>query len=273
MSSSSPVYRYTPKGLLFDIGGVCVLSPMQAILDYERQSNIPIGWINYSLQANSPSGAWHRLERGEIKLDKGFFEQFNADFVNVEIWRTFLKKKGESDTSSDIQLDAPPRIDGKALFWSMMDNATRLDPWMFPALVKLKESRRFVIGALSNTTILPDQSHPSSDDLLKSQFDFFISSAHTGLRKPEPAIYEAAYEAMNDAAREKGWWRGEEQGEAGIKREEIVFLDDIRVNLKGAKDAGFKTVKVTMGKVTEAVRQLEELTGMKLLEREVREKL
>ncbi|KAI5302319.1 hypothetical protein KEM56_000803 [Ascosphaera pollenicola] len=266
---SSSIAHPRPKGILFDIGGVCVLSPMQAILDYERQNEIPIGWINYSLQTNSPSGAWHRLERGEITLDEKFFEGFNADFRRVEIWKRFLhtKKDGIRNIAS-FDPETPPAIDGEPLFWSMMNIATTPDPYMFPALLKLKESGQFVIGALSNTTILPDKSHPGSDELLKSQFDFFISSAHTGLRKPEPAIYEAAYRAMNDAAKEeKGWAEG-------MKREEIVFLDDIGANLKGAKSAGFRTIKVKLGRVREAVRELEEITGLKLAEeKEVRGKL
>lgn len=232
-----------------------MLSPFQAILDYEIANQIPLGWINYSLQSNSPTGAWHRLERGEITLDEAFFKEFNADFRNLETWRRFLKAKKITTSNTDKY----PEIDGEPLFWSMMNIAKTLDPYMFPALLKLKQSGQFVIGALSNTTILPDDSHPGSDELLKSQFDFFISSAHTGLRKPEAAIYEAAYKAMNEAAREKGW-------KEGMKREDVVFLDDIGVNLKGAKKAGFRTIKVNLGKVGEAVRELEEITGMKLSE-------
>ncbi|KAI5279935.1 hypothetical protein KEM52_004230, partial [Ascosphaera acerosa] len=185
-----------------------VLSPMQAILDYEKQNGIPIGWINYSLQANSPNGAWHRLERGEIKVDETFFEQFNADFQRPEVWQRFVEEKlgtggggggggdsGSNRSGSDARSMSPPVIDGEPLFWSMMQIATTPDPYMFPALVKLRRSGQFVVGALSNTTILPDASLDGaggSDARLRAQFDFFISSAHTGLRKPEPAIYEAA---------------------------------------------------------------------------------
>ncbi|KAK5279440.1 hypothetical protein LTR16_007673, partial [Cryomyces antarcticus] len=62
-----------PKALLFDIGGVCVVSPFQAILDYETAHGIPPGWVNFSISRSAPNGAWQRLERGEIPLDAAYF--------------------------------------------------------------------------------------------------------------------------------------------------------------------------------------------------------
>ncbi|EAS30426.3 epoxide hydrolase domain-like phosphatase [Coccidioides immitis RS] len=264
-----------PKGLLFDIGGVCVVSPFQAILDYEIANNIPIGWINYAIQHTSPNGAWHRIERGEIKLDANFFAEFNRDFQHQHLWEAFheqLKKKNPqtsspSSTTSSAHLPLP-KVDAEYMFWEMMRVSREADPYMFPALKKLKESGQFILGALSNTTILPED-HPyskrSAMHEVKQMFDFFISSAHCGLRKPDPRIYELALKNMREEAAKKGF--------GGIAPDDIVFLDDIGINLKWAKKAGMRTIKVDLGKTDDAVRELERSTGMKLLDDSDRAKL
>ncbi|RAL58621.1 hypothetical protein DID88_003541 [Monilinia fructigena] len=114
-----------PKVILFDIGGVCVLSPMQAILDFERANNIPPGWVNYSISRNKPNGFWHRLERGEINLDQSFFSGFTSDLHNPSFWSTFYKSIREKH-SLPAEVPPIPQIDGEALFWSMMDHSRSL---------------------------------------------------------------------------------------------------------------------------------------------------
>ncbi|KAL8717809.1 MAG: hypothetical protein Q9225_004982 [Loekoesia sp. 1 TL-2023] len=78
-----------PKAVLFDIGGVCVLSPLEAITTYENENNIPRDWINFAISRSSPDGFWQRLERGEITMDKEFFQGFNADLRNETSWKEF----------------------------------------------------------------------------------------------------------------------------------------------------------------------------------------
>lgn len=93
-------------------------------------------------------------------------------------------------------------------------------------------------------------------DDVKGIFDVFISSAHVGLRKPEPAIYDLALKTVDKYARE--------QGKGEVKAGDILFLDDIGQNLKHGRETGFKTLKVNLGKAFEAVDELEKITGMKL---------
>jgi methionine salvage enolase-phosphatase E1 len=56
------------------------------------------------------------------------------------------------------------------------------------------------------------------------------------------------------------------QGLGGVNVGDVLFLDDIGANLKGAKSVGMRTLKVDLGKTEAVVRELEELTGVKLLE-------
>ncbi|KAK1076941.1 hypothetical protein LTR48_008938, partial [Friedmanniomyces endolithicus] len=81
-----------PRVILFDIGGVCVVSPFQAILDYETSHSIPPDWINHSIAASAPHGAWQRLERGDIPLDASFFRAFKADLSDEPRWRVYYTR-------------------------------------------------------------------------------------------------------------------------------------------------------------------------------------
>ncbi|KAL1842172.1 hypothetical protein VTJ49DRAFT_5945 [Mycothermus thermophilus] len=260
-----------PKVILFDIGGVCVISPFQAILDYELSLGIPPGWVNYSISQTKPSGFWHRLETGSIPLDDAWYEGFNHDLHNEERWKAFYQAQQAKNSSLPCEIPPMPRIDGKRLFHDMMGGARAPDPWMFPALKALKASGKYIVAALSNTVIFPPD-HPFSkpDDFingsLHAQFDVFVSSAHVGLRKPDLRIYELARQKVDEFARANAdSERGRALGWAeGVRADEIVFLDDIGENLKAAKNAGFGTIKVHLGRAYEAVDELEKVTGLKL---------
>ncbi|KAF2269929.1 HAD-like protein [Lojkania enalia] len=275
-----------PKAILFDIGGVCVVSPFQAILDYEIENGIPVGYINFAIQIGPhDSGAWQRVERGEVDLDDEWFEEFRKQLSIREHWaeywrKTTLKRNsgaGAAPKTSDY-VPAVPNIDAKKLFWRMMRISRTPDPWMYPALKKLRASGRFVLGALSNTVhfptgILDDEGvlfergllhpphpHPHADDSsnIQDAFDIFISSAHVGVRKPDPGAYELAVRELNRVGKEKGI--------GGVEAGEVLFLDDIGVNLKWAKRSGLRTIKVDLGRTREAVLELEGQTGVRLVE-------
>ncbi|KAJ4302369.1 hypothetical protein N0V88_002513 [Collariella sp. IMI 366227] len=84
-------------------------------------------------------------------------------------------------------------IDAQWLFNDMMAAARAPDPWMYPALKALKEDGRYIVAALSNTG--------DEMDALRDLFDVFVSSAHEGLRKPDPEIYQLALERVDEFAR------------------------------------------------------------------------
>ncbi|KAJ5361406.1 hypothetical protein N7541_002250 [Penicillium brevicompactum] len=247
-----------PVGLLFDIGGVCVVSPFQAILDYELAQNIPPGWVNFSISRTSPNGSWHKLERGDIEMNAEFFAGFNADLRNPDLWKQFHEQLQKKQGTSDAAIPPLPTVDAEWLFWEMMRISRTPDRYMYPALKKLRESGQFLMGALSNTVIFPEGHEYNNTTDVKKQFDFFISSAHTGLRKPDSKIYQVALQEMDSLAKQRGL--------PGTNPNDIVFFDDIGENLKGAKAAGMRTVKVTLGKTEDAVKELEKLTGLQLLD-------
>ncbi|PVI05242.1 hypothetical protein DM02DRAFT_554905, partial [Periconia macrospinosa] len=284
-----------PKAILFDIGGVCVISPFQAILDYERAHNIPIGYINSAIQKGPlETGAWQQIERGEVELNDAWFARFKAQLEDADAWAAFCVKNGLPD-------EKVPSIDAKALFWDMMRISRTPDPYMYPALLKLgsfsvpsssptatgkQVVSQFILGALSNTirfppSILDDKNvpftsallHPSSSSSspppnsplpnfdptnIATHFHTYLSSAHLGVRKPDLAAYELAVRELSRLS--------EARGTGVIEARDVVFLDDIGANLKGARAVGLRTIKVALGRTREAVRELEEMVGRSLLE-------
>ncbi|MDA9506398.1 HAD family hydrolase [Bradyrhizobium sp. CCBAU 11386] len=75
-------------------------------------------------------------------------------------------------------------------------------------------------------------------------FDHVIESAKIGLRKPDPRIYKMMVETLE------------------VDPRNCVYLDDLGVNLKPAREMGMTTIKVASG--AQAIAELEAATGLKL---------
>ncbi|KAL8704598.1 MAG: hypothetical protein Q9201_002245 [Fulgogasparrea decipioides] len=173
-------------------------------------------------------------------------------------------------TSTLKSLPPLPNIDGESLFWSMMAHSRNPDPYIFPALLRLKNlppKEKPVLAALSNTVIFPPghpynrlSDPPESDP--RSHFDIFIASAEVGMRKPDPKMYQLALEKIDKLDREKGG--------SGVKAGDCLFVDDIGQNLKTARDLGMKTIRVILGKTWRAVKELEQTTGIELMDEKTR---
>ena len=212
--------------------------------------------MNFSISRAAPNGSWQQLERGEIKLDREFFSRFHDDLHRPDLWALFHERRG----SKTSPLPPLPQIDTEVLFWDMMRISREPDRFMFPALKKLRASGRFLMGALSNTVIFPP-SHPFNEDKIQlhAQFDFFVSSAHVGLRKPDPKIYKLALSRANEVSASRGGPQ--------FRPADVLFLDDIGQNLKAARQVGFRTLRVVLGETKGAVRELERVTGVQYLKR------
>ncbi|KAF3912924.1 hypothetical protein AA313_de0209204 [Arthrobotrys entomopaga] len=118
------------------------------------------------------------------------------------------------------------------------------NPSMVTAIARLREKRKYKIGALTNNYVFPE-GHPYREEgQTKALFDVYIASAEIGMRKPEHRIFEYATKAL------------------GVENaSQIVFLDDLGGNLKAAKEMGLRTIRVPIHETEQAVRQLEEMLG------------
>jgi putative hydrolase of the HAD superfamily len=184
------------RAVLFDIGGVVVGSPLDAIARYEREQGIPAGFINRVVVSAGASGAWSRLERGELRLT-AFYEAFDRD----------CERAGR-------------RISAEALM-GLVARSTVPRPAMIDAIARIR-ARGLLAAAVTNNWITEDE----GTGALRPHFDAFIESAVTGVRKPDPRIFEIACT------------------ELGIEPAEAVLLDDIGANLKTARTMGMTTIKV-----------------------------
>jgi len=138
----------------------------------------------------------------------------------------------------------------------MISAAGRYDPHIRNAILRLRAAGQHKIMALTNNfgnVVVPNEEASflgwedgPTPNHLRQLFDDFCDSSTYGMRKPEPRFYLLACERNN------------------IKPSEAVFLDDIRLNLKSARELGMTTIHVEIGKTIEAVRELENLVDLDL---------
>jgi len=153
-------------GVLFDMGGVVMESPLHAIARYERARGLPVNAINRAIAASGEQGAWARLERGELTAES-FCAPFEAD----------CRAHGMD-------------VSGAAIMAAIAE-AGVARPIMLEAIHRLR-AHSLRVGALTNNW---KRSGPEDDVIphrLKTHFDVFIESRVVGLRKPDPKIYELA---------------------------------------------------------------------------------
>jgi putative hydrolase of the HAD superfamily len=95
-------------------------------------------------------------------------------------------------------------------------------PAMLTAIHRIRDAG-IATAALTNNWIAPDGNGSRFDELA---FDVVVESAVEGLRKPDPRIYELVLARL------------------GVAAEHCVFLDDLGINLKPAREMGITTIKV-----------------------------
>ncbi|MBR0778019.1 HAD-IA family hydrolase [Bradyrhizobium diazoefficiens] len=121
-----------------------------------------------------------------------------------------------------------------------------LRPEMVDALKRIKSS--FKTGCITNNLPANAIGSMTGRSLYVAEvmvlFDHVIESAKIGLRKPDPRIYRMMVEALN------------------VDPTKCVYLDDLGVNLKPAREMGMTTIKVASG--AQAIAELEAATGLKL---------
>jgi len=158
------------QAVIFDLGGVVLDSPLHTIARYERDLGIPEGHINRVVVETGPTGAWSRLERGEIPMDAlfGAFDRECAAAGHVI---------SAAEMMTRIAASSGPR------------------PTMLAAIRKLRAGD-YRVAALTNNwasdTVDATPRHPELRDL----FHVFVESSVVGLRKPDPRIYEHTCEAL-----------------------------------------------------------------------------
>jgi putative hydrolase of the HAD superfamily len=189
---------------------------------------------------SSPFAAFSRYEE-RCGLPDGFIRGLNASNHHMNAWAhlergdiTFDEFCNRFETEAR---DAGGELDARQVM-ALLSGEVR--PQMVEALRRCHE--RLKTALLTNNFVTGDRGADHSGVL--SLFDVVIESSKAGVRKPDPRFYALACDAL------------------GIRPDEAVFLDDLGINLKPAREMGITTIKVT--DPGRALDELQEVVGFPL---------
>jgi putative hydrolase of the HAD superfamily len=203
-------------------------------------------WDFGGVLTTSPFEAFSRfeIERG---LPADIIRRTNAANHWENAWAKF--ERAEVDLDAFDQLFAAEsqalgaEVRGKDVLPLLSGD---LRPEMVEALKRVKT--KFRIGCITNNLPANIIGSLGGRSLYIAEvmalFDHVIESAKIGLRKPDPRIYRMMVEAL------------------GVDPKRCVYLDDLGVNLKPAREMGMTTIKVL--NAPQAIAELEAATGLPL---------
>jgi putative hydrolase of the HAD superfamily len=203
-------------------------------------------WDFGGVLTTSPFEAFARFE-SERGLPADIIRRTNAANHWENAWAKF--ERAEVDIETFDQLFAAEsralgaEVRGKDVLPLLSGD---LRPEMIEALRRVKS--RFKTGCITNNLPANAIGSRSGRSLYVAEvmalFDHIIESAKIGLRKPDPRIYQMMIEAL------------------GVDPKRCVYLDDLGVNLKPAREMGMITIKVVSA--PQAIEELEAATGLPL---------
>jgi putative hydrolase of the HAD superfamily len=203
-------------------------------------------WDFGGVLTTSPFAAFARFE-AERGLPAELIRRTNAANHRENAWAKFERAEIDLETF-DALFAAESRILGAEVRGKdvLPLLSGELRPEMVEALRRVKA--KFKTGCITNN--LPANAIGSASGRtlyiaeVMALFDHIIESARIGLRKPDPRIYRMMVEAL------------------GVDPKRCVYLDDLGVNLKPAREIGMTTIKVR--DAPQAIAELEAATGLVL---------
>jgi putative hydrolase of the HAD superfamily len=208
------------KAVLWDFGGVLTTSPFDSFSRFEKEKGLPDNFIRQINSTNPDTNAWAKFERSDVTLD-------------------------EFDKLFEIESDALGHAIAGVEIIKLLAGDIR--PRMVRALMACRD--KFNCTCLTNNVaagkgpgMTRDASAQAEVMEVMALFNQVIESSKIGLRKPDPRIYEHACAEM------------------GVTADQVVYLDDLGINLKPAAAMGMKTIKVVSEQ--QALADLEEAVGL-----------
>src|SRR6201994_4170632 len=203
-------------------------------------------WDFGGVLPTSPFEAFARFE-SERGLPADIIRRTNANNHWENAWARFERAEVDLETFDQLfaaeSLALGAEVRGKDVLPLL---AGDLRPEMVEALRRIKSS--FKTGCITNN--LPANAIGSAGGRtlyiaeVMALFDHIIESAKIGLRKPDPKIYRMMVDALD------------------VDPAACVYLNDLGVNLKPAREMGMTTIKVV--DAAQAIAELEAATGMAL---------
>ena len=203
-------------------------------------------WDFGGVLTTSPFEAFARYE-SERGLPAGIIRRTNAANHWENAWAKFERAEVDIDSFDGLfaaeSLALGAEVRGREVLPLLSGD---LRPEMVEALRRVKA--KFKTGCITNNLPANAIGSASGRSLYIAEvmvlFDHVIESAKIGLRKPDPRIYRMMVDAL------------------GVDPKACVYLDDLGVNLKPAREMGMTTIKVV--NVPQAITELEAATGLVL---------
>ncbi|QPF84703.1 HAD-IA family hydrolase [Bradyrhizobium genosp. L] len=203
-------------------------------------------WDFGGVLTTSPFEAFARYE-AERGIPADIIRRTNAANHLENAWARFERAEIDIDTFDELfaaesrALGAEVR--GKDVLPLLSGD---LRPDMVEALKRIKATCK--TGCITNNLPANAIGSHSGRTLYVAEvmalFDHVIESAKIGLRKPDPRIYRMMVETLQ------------------VNPSNCVYLDDLGVNLKPAREMGMTTIKVL--NAAQAIGELEAATGLTL---------
>jgi putative hydrolase of the HAD superfamily len=192
------------QAVLWDFGGVVTTSPFDNFNRYETGRGLPLNFIRGVNAINHQDNAWAKFESSRCSVD-----EFDELFAR--------------ETAA-----AGHEIRGRDVI-GLLGGEVR--PRMVKVLQRCKQDYR--VACLTNNAKAGQGTGMSSTDqqaddvkAVMALFDLVIESSKEGIRKPDPRIYTLACERLK------------------VAPQAVVYLDDLGINLKPARELGMTTIKV-----------------------------
>ena len=182
-------------------------------------------WDFGGVITSSPFDAFNEFE--EVNgLPKDIIRTINSENPDMNAWAQFESKSITIDQFDDLFLkeakakgfDIKGRDIIKLLKGSIREN-------MVSFLRELKAD--FKLGCITNN-VKPSSEENTDNETKEAMFifDHVIESSIVGIRKPNPEIYMMSCDALN------------------VSPDQCIYLDDLGINLKPARELGMTTIKV-----------------------------
>ena len=184
-------------------------------------------WDFGGVITSSPFEAFNKFEL-DNNLPKDIIRTINSENPDDNAWAKFERNDidiNEFDTLFSKEADKKGfQISGKQVVKLLSGDIRKP---MVDFLLSLKEN--YKLGCITNNiqNSKDDKvNHLNQASQVMKIFDHIIESSRVGLRKPDPKIYYMSCDAL------------------GVRPEECIYLDDLGINLKPARNVGMTTIKV-----------------------------
>ncbi|XP_019621730.1 PREDICTED: acyl-CoA dehydrogenase family member 10-like isoform X1 [Branchiostoma belcheri] len=169
-SCVSQQVRWKTRAVIFDMGGVILPQPLKVFQEFEASKQLAPGSVVKVINSGGHSGAWQRLERGEITQTE-FIQPFSEECERV---------LGQKVCVADLMPSFSQRI-------------AEPDPAMLDAVQCIRAEGIKTALLTNNWLVNRQQSFLPVDRRI---FDVVVESAIERMRKPELKIYSHTLERL-----------------------------------------------------------------------------